>query len=416
MYSTISKCRICGNSELDSLLDLGNQALTGVFPATRDTFVASGPLELVKCRENGPESCGLVQLRDSFQASEMYGQNYGYRSGLNQSMVEHLRNKARRIKGLVSLSAGDLVLDIGSNDSTLLRAMDEPGLRLVGMDPSGSRFLQFYPENVQLIPDFFSSARFRQEFGKRRAKVVTSIAMFYDLDAPTEFVRQVYEILDDDGVWVFELSYLPAMLKNVSYDTICHEHLEYYALRQIRWMLKRVGFRIVDIEVNDINGGSFSVTVAKEGSSQKANEVAINSAIQAEENLRLGESAIYTEFRDSVFRHRDDLRDFLHAAKASGEKLLGYGASTKGNVILQFCGITENDIACIAEVNPDKFGCFTPGTHIPIVSDADARAMRPDAFLVLPWHFRDHILAREGRFLSDGGKLIFPLPRIDVVQ
>lgn len=416
VYTPISQCRICGNTELDPLLDLGVQVLTGVFPREHDKPVPAGPLELVKCREVGPEACGLVQLRHSFQATEMYGMNYGYRSGLNQSMVDHLQEKARKIRCAVALAPGELVLDIGSNDSTLLQAMDSPGLRMVGMDPSGMKFSQHYPAHIQLIPECFSATCFRKEFGRQSAKVVTSIAMFYDLDAPLEFVRQVYEVLADDGVWVFEQSYLPRMLANTAYDTVCHEHQEYYAMKQVQWMLERTGFKLLDVEFNTVNGGSFSVMAAKAASAYARNEAAVTQCIRDEEALGLGGLEIYHKFQDRVLEHRDDLLGFLNAAGERGERILGYGASTKGNVILQFCGITTDQLPCIAEVNPDKFGAFTPGTHIPIVSEEQARAMSPRGYLVLPWHFRENIIAREARFLATGGKLIFPLPRIEVVS
>lgn len=416
MYKTISQCRVCGNTELDSLLDLGELTLTGIFPPERTTPVSKGPLELVKCRENGPETCGLVQLRHSFEPGEMYGANYGYRSGLNRSMVEHLQSKARNIKNTVSLSPNDVILDIGSNDSTFLRAMDAPGLRLVGMDPTGVKFHEYYPEHIQLIPDFFSAHRFRGEFGARPAKVVTSFAMFYDLEDPVDFVRQIYEILADNGVWVFEQSYLPTMLASTSYDTICHEHLEYYALKQILWMLDRVGFKVVDVELNDTNGGSFSVTAAKKNSDVPKDEIAIGRLLRDEERAGLGGRETYHLFRERVFRRRDELQDLLRRARDSGERVFGYGASTKGNVILQFCGITANELAFVAEVNRDKFGAFTPGTLIPIISEEEAKSMDPSGFLVLPWHFREHIVRRESGFLSSGGKLIFPLPELKVIR
>lgn len=417
MYTNIFQCRICGNRELDSLLDLGMQALTGVFPKDRETDMPKYPLELVKCRDDGSgKACGLVQLKQSFQPDAMYGMNYGYRSGLNRSMVDHLQKTADKIKCTVSLTSNDLILDIGSNDSTLLRAIDGPGLNLIGMDPSGVKFRQYYPPHITLIPDFFSAARFRQEFDQRTAKVVTSIAMFYDLEAPLEFVKQIYEILAEDGVWVFEQSYLPTMLSMTSYDTICHEHAEYYSFQQILWMLDRVGFAVIDVELNDTNGGSFSVMAAKKTSSYARNEVAVQQLIRDEETIQLNARNIYDKFRDRVFKHRDVLQQFLRNARNKGEKILGYGASTKGNVILQFCGITAEDLPCIAEVNNDKFGAFTPGTKIPIVSEQEARSMNPSGFLVFPWHFRDSIIARESRFLASGGKLIFPLPRIEVVR
>ena len=374
------------------------------------------PLELVKCRDEGSaESCGLVQLKQSFQPDAMYGMNYGYRSGLNQSMVEHLRRKAMKVKSMASLETGDVVLDIGSNDCTLLKAMDGPGLRPVGMDPSGINFREFYPSHVQLIPDFFSAARFRKEFGAQRAKVVTSIAMFYDLEAPLNFVRDVYDVLAEDGLWVFEQSYLPTMLARNSYDTICHEHVEYYAMKQILWMLDRVGFAVLDVELNDVNGGSFSITAAKKNAGYNINHAAIQQLLDEEERIGLSGNEIYRQFRNRVFQQRTDLQQFLRKARDRDEKTLGYGASTKGNVLLQFCGLTAEDLPYIAEVNRDKFGAYTPGTKIPIVSEEEARGMNPSGFLILPWHFHDTIIAREQLFLEGGGKLIFPLPNIEVV-
>jgi NDP-4-keto-2,6-dideoxyhexose 3-C-methyltransferase len=416
MYKTISGCRICGNTELDVLLDLGKQALTGVFPKRGEMDMPKYPLELAKCRDNSSgETCGLVQLKQSFQADEMYGINYGYRSGLNGSMVNHLQKKADKIKNTVPLGPNDLILDIGSNDGTLLRAMHVPGLRLVGMDPSAAKFKQYYPPHITLIPDFFSAARFQQEFGQQCAKVVTSIAMFYDLEAPLEFVKQVYEILDEDGIWLFEQSYLPTMLDMTAYDTICHEHSEYYALKQILWMLEKAGFAVLDVELNAVNGGSFSVIAAKKTSGYARNEVAVAQLLHEEERIGLSGKDVYERFRDRVFNHRLELQQFFREARNKRQKILGYGASTKGNVILQFCGITAEELPCIAEINSDKFGAFTPGSKIPIVSEEQARSMNPDGFLVFPWHFRDSIIARESRFLESGGKLIFPLPKIEVV-
>ncbi len=417
MYKTISRCRICGNTELDSILDLGVQALTGVFPRERSAPVPTGPLELIKCRTNeGGEACGLVQLRQSFEAGEMYGMNYGYRSGLNQSMVRHLGDLAAKVKSIVHVVPGDLVLDIGSNDSTLLQAMDEPGIRLIGMDPTGVKFRQYYPPHIRLIPDFFSAERFRREAGQDNARIVTSIAMFYDLESPLDFMLQVREVLASDGVWLFEQSYLATMLARNSYDTVCHEHLEYYALKQILWMAARAGLKILDAELNDVNGGSFCVVASREEAPYPQNESAISTLLREERDSRLDGLSIYAAFRDRIFRNRDELRCFLRESRKNGERVLGYGASTKGNVLLQFGGITAEDLPFIAEVNADKFGSFTPGSLIPIISEAQARAMTPSAFLVLPWHFRDHIIQRENQFLAAGGKLIFPLPKLEVIS
>jgi NDP-4-keto-2,6-dideoxyhexose 3-C-methyltransferase len=261
MYNSVTQCRICGNTHLEPVLDLGEQMLTGVFPKTVDAQVTSGPLRLVKC--TGEDACGLVQLAHSYSLSEMYGENYGYRSGLNASMVRHLHAKVARIQSRIALQSGDLVIDIGSNDSTTLRAYDSAGLTLVGVDPTGIKFKEYYPEHIGLIPDFFSARLVKEQFPGRRARVITSFSMFYDLEAPMDFMRNIYEILADDGIWVFEQSYMPFMLDTNSYDTVCHEHLEFYGLHQIKWMTDRVGLKIVDVEFNDVNGGSFSVTVMK---------------------------------------------------------------------------------------------------------------------------------------------------------
>jgi NDP-4-keto-2,6-dideoxyhexose 3-C-methyltransferase len=266
----IKYCRICGNKNLVSLLHLGNQALTGVFPKNKTDYVTSGPLELVRCvrHKDGSVHCGLVQLAHVYPKDEMYNGKYGYHSSLNKSMLLHLANKAKQIKKIVTLKKGDIVLDIGSNDGSFLKNFDKR-LTLVGIDPTG--FKQYYPDHISLLPHFFSAEIFKKNFPNQKAKVVTSIAMFYDLDVPLDFVKNIEEILTDDGIWVTEQSYLPAMLAVNSYDTICHEHLEYYTLKQIKLLADKAGLKIIDVEFNSVNGGSFSVTMAKKSSKLKEN-------------------------------------------------------------------------------------------------------------------------------------------------
>lgn len=411
----ITRCRICGNTELFHILHLGELSLTGVFPKNKEQIISSAPLELVKCQEDGSDTtCGLVQLRHSFDLNEMYGGDYGYRSGLNQSMVEHLRGKVKRILNISSPARGDMVIDIGSNDSTLLQAYPDD-LELVGVDPTGAKFRKYYPDHIHLIPDFFPSPEFKKRFGDKKAKIVTSIAMFYDLEKPLDFVEDVYKVLSDDGIWVFEQSYLPTMLDTNSYDTICHEHLEYYRLKQIKWMMDRSGFKIIDVELNPVNGGSFSVIVAKRGSHYTESVQIIESLLAMESGKFLDTEVPYMEFKNRVYNHRDQLRALLEKIKSEGKTVFGYGASTKGNVVLQFCNLSPDDIPFIAEVNPDKFGCYTPGTCIPIISEKEARAMNPDYFMVLPWHFKDNIVRREKAFLESGGKLLLHLPEPEII-
>jgi hypothetical protein len=238
--------------------------------------------------------------------------------------------------------------------------------------------------------------------------------MFYDLEAPLDFVRDVAEVLDEDGIWVFEQSYLPSMLDTTSYDTVCHEHLEYYAVKQIQWLCARAGFKILDVAFSDTNGGSFSVVAAKIGAVHQENISLVEEIVARETALGVDSLPLYREFAARVEKHRDELNARLDEIHRKGQLILGYGASTKGNVMLQFCNISSQQIPYIAEVNPDKFGSFTPQTLIPIISEEQAHAMHPDVFLVLPWHFRSTIIGREKNFLQAGGKLLFPLPVIEI--
>ncbi len=409
-YKEISRCRVGKSENLVSVLNLGFQALTGVFPRSADEPVTRGPLELVW----SPDS-GLLQLKHSYEPSEMYGDNYGYRSGLNQSMVDHLTHKVRYLERLAEPKSGEVVLDIGSNDATALKAYSVSGLKRVGIDPTGRKFAECYPSDVKLVPDFFSAVAYRSVV-QQPAKIVTSIAMFYDLENPIQFAREIESVLADDGVWHFEQSYMPSMLRTNSYDTICHEHIEYYSLGVVVKILQAAGLKLVDVVMNNVNGGSFAVTATKASNSAlKVNHAVINWLLEQEDRMGLNTPRPFRDFEERVFRHRDDLVRLVRALVADGKKVLGYGASTKGNVTLQFCGFTSADIPAIAEVNVEKFGCFTPGTHIPIVPEKDARAMKPDYFLVLPWHFKDGILRREKDYLAAGGKMIFPFPEIEII-
>ena len=409
MYREISHCRISCSSNLVNVLSLGEQYLTGVFPTSRDQQVTKGPMDMVWC----PDS-GLVQMKQSYGLDEMYGDNYGYRSGLNQSMVNHLQNKVNTLLRKVQLSPNDIILDIGSNDATSLKCYPS-NLRRIGIDPTGKKFKKYYTDDIKLVPDFFTRHNFRNIFPDEKAKIVTSIAMFYDLEDPVKFVSDIEAVLADDGIWHFEQSYLPSMLRANSYDTICQEHLEYYSLISVKYILDKCGMKIVDIELNDINGGSFAVTAAKWGSKHKQNNAVINWMLEEEEKMGLNTEKPYRHFAERVKEHRTSLLSLLEKIKNDGRKIIGYGASTKGNVLLQYCGISTQYLECIAEVNEQKFGSYTPGTLIPIVSEAESRAMKPDYMFVLPWHFRNNILQREKEFREGGGKFIFPLPYIEIV-
>ncbi len=380
--------------------------LTGIFPKKKDQDIPSGPVDLVQCAQ-----CELVQMEQTYSLEEMYGDNYGYRSGLNSSMVEHLKNNITYIQHIVKLKANDIVLDIGSNDGTSLNFLANQNYQLIGIDPSAEKFREHYHPDVNLVTDFFNEANFKKIFGNQKAKIVTSFSMFYDLEDPLQFAQDIYNILADDGVWFMEQSYLPSMLKTNSFDTICQEHLEYYSLKQIDWIAKKLHLKVIDINLNDVNGGSFQVVLAKSTTKLTSKNSKID-LFRANEETFFNRNP-FKFFIDSVNRAKKELIDLLQKLKKENKKVYALGASTKGNVLLQYFDICSELIEFVGEVNPNKFNCFTPGTQIPIKSENEVLGMNPDYLLILPWHFKDFFINNK-KF--EGMKLIFPLPVLEVIE
>jgi hypothetical protein len=329
----------------------------------------------------------------------MYEHMYGYRSGLNESMRAHLRAYNAEACEKATLAEGDAVLDIGSNDGTFLRAYPDT-LRRVGCDPTGNQFVSYY-DGMELVPTYFTKDAVRGPF-----KIVSSISMFYDLPDPVQFARDVYEVLANDGIWTFEQSYLLTMLERNSVDTICHEHIEYYSLEVIRTILDRANLKIIDISTNECNGGSIRVYASKTGPEATA---LIEQYIAREEALR--DPNTYRAFQARFDAEIAKLKQFL----IENPSTMIYGASTKGNCLLQYAGIGPELVPYAVERNPDKVGRMT-STGIPIISEETMRAAPPKNLLVLPWHFREGILARESEFLRNGGAMLFPLPTFDIVR
>jgi hypothetical protein len=405
MIQEIENCRICKSSDLVEVVNLGLQSLTGVFPGNSDDNILCGPLAIIWC-----SSCDLVQLKHRYPPDEMYGENYGYRSGLNASMVEHLSQKAKYLTNFSGLGKGDATLDIGSNDGTLLGAYQISGLERVGIDPTAEKFREHYDSAIEIIPDFFGASK----VGNRKFKAISSISMFYDLDDPRLFVQEIKESLHPKGIWHFEQSYMPSMIRQISYDTICHEHVEYYSLTPVARMLDEAGLKIIDIKMNAVNGGSFAVTACHSNAFCGVGCELLDWLLQRESKSGYSTPRPYREFEGKVFEHRNSLLSLINKINESGKTIHAYGASTKGNVLLQFCGLTSHEIPFAAEINPYKFGRFTPGSRIPIISSEESLKMKPDYYLVLPWHFREGIIKNEKEFLSSGGKFIFPLPEIEI--
>ena len=411
LFHKIDGCRVCGNKDIITVLDLGDQFLSGIFPKKIDLDMPRGPLKLVKCNEEGG-GCGHVQLEHTYDLPTMYGDNYGYRSGLNASMVDHLKAHAEMIDGHMGpFNDGDIIVDIAGNDGTFLKNF-RPGLRLLSIDPTSKKFSKYFEPHINYVADFFSADLFREQFGEDKAKIITSFSMFYDLDDPVGFAKQVKECLSEAGVWVLEQSYMPEMLRQNSFDTVCHEHLSYYGLRQLKYIMDNAGLEIIDYFFNDTNGGSIVLIVSHQGGRiGEEDTVKITGGIGTEIDERLDTVDPWLEFKDRMDENGIECKKLLTELRRDGYKVAALGASTKGNVTLQTWGITANDILAVGDVNPDKHGSLTPGTWIPI-RDEDEVLAYYDAFVVLPWHFKEFFI-KNPKF--KGKKLIFPLPTLDVV-
>lgn len=380
-------------------------SFTGIFPNSRKNIVPKGKLKLVRCK-----NCSLLQLENNFDSNLMYGENYGYMSSLNRAMEFHLKLKSKYLLDTYKLKKGSSVLDIGSNDGTFL-GFFKKNLKLFACDPTIKKFKKYYRKDINLTPDFFSAERFK----KSKFDLITSIAMFYDLPDPIKFAKEINNVLTDNGIWHIEMSYMPSMLNNNSYDTICHEHLEYYSIKSLKYIMDLANLKIINISFNQINGGSISLDVAKKKSKYNENKTLLKWLLLREDLNGFNNLKTQKYFFNQCKKHKYLLNDLLKKLKSQGKKIYGYGASTKGNVILQYCGINTNYLDCIIEVNKFKFHKFTPGSKIKIVSEKYMKLKKPDYLLVLPWHFKDHIVKKEKKFLGSGGKLIFPLPEIEII-
>lgn len=416
--TTRTTCRICDSPELTPVLSLGDQYIAGAFaePDGEQPVARRIPLELVRCdMTRNQEGCGLIQLRHTVPGSILY-RSYWYRSGVNQTMTRNLHEIATQAEELVDLHPGDLVIDIGCNDGTLLDGYRASNLRYLGFDPSDvGRYA--VAKGYEVVRDFYSYEALRRRYVDQQAKVITSIAMFYDLEYPRAFVDDVSRALAEDGVWVMELHYLPTMLELNQFDAIVHEHLEYYSLAVLERLLGEAGLGVVRAELNGINGGSLRLFIRRAGRFAPTGRDA-----DALQRLRLREFEMaldapdpYEQFAAGAARVRSELAELCRELTRAGKTIHIYGASTKGNTILQYAGIDRSLVPYAADRNPDKHGSETIGTSIPIISEEHSRELRPDYYLALPWHFMDEFLQREHEFLQRGGRFIVPMPSVRIV-
>ena len=413
----IEKCRICGNRKFKEIISLGNQCLTSVYPKPESKDPSKSRLELVLCdSKNKPElECNLVQLYHNADIEEMYGTTYGYFSSISPTMVSHLEDIIKFTKRHVNLNAGDAVLDIGCNDGTLLNKYGfETKLKRYGVDPSSEKFLHMFQKDIKVLTDFFSYNKVNEFSEGKKFKVISSIAMFYDIDDPVEFAKSIELLLDDEGFWIIEIAYLPLMMKNLAYDQIMHEHLTYLSLRQMEIIFEKSNLKVVDFSINSVNGGSILLAACKKDFKCDINVEKINTL--REEEKVLANFDVYKRFAERIKKHKSKLLKLLNDLKEKKSTIMGYGASTKGNVILNYCGINKKLLPEICDQNPEKPGLFTPGSRIPIVSKKEMRKKNPDYILVLIWHFRKEVIKDEIDYIKNGGNLIFHLPKIHIVN
>ena len=370
------------------------------------------------------EQTGALRLNDIAPHDSMWG-TYWYRSGINESMPLELKSIVDQTVKRIKHNPNDIWLDIACNDGTMFKFIPDSFTKL-GIDPSDDSYYSESSKLATVVQDYFSYEAYNKTgYGNRKCKIVTSIAMFYDLENPHIFIDDICKILDDDGVWVIQLSYTPLMLKQMAFDNICHEHVYYYSLKSLKNLFDQHDLKIVDAEINDANGGSIRVYIQKNAASLSSFGTAhsrdvcdfkINSLLEYELNhydITLEDNWII--FSEKLNALKKQTVDFIRKEKALGKKIYGYGASTKGNTLLQYFGLDSNDIVAIAERSPLKFGLKTTGSNIPIISESEMRAAKPDYLLILPWCFVSEFVSREKEFLENGGKFIVPCPDFQIL-
>ncbi len=405
-------CKNCKEKNLKKILFFGSQPISSVFYKSKRKKLKSYPLDLFECQK-----CKLIQFTKLAPNDDLYGSTYGYRTSLSDYMVKHIKKKFISLCLTKYLKKNSYVLDIGSNDGTFLNffANKRKDLNLYGIDPSSLKFKKYYNKEISLIPDYFSKKKidvfFKKEKVRKKFNLITSFAMFYDIEDPNSFAKDIFNLLEKNGLWVLEFSYFPLLLKNLTYDQICHEHVTYYTLTTFSKIAKQNGFKVIDFSFNEINGGSIEVICAKKNSKHKPNIKKIEATINDEKKIN---KKSYFNLAQRIDNTKYTLKLLLKNIKK--KEIIGYGASTKGNIILNQCGINESHLQYICDANPYKFGRYTPGSNIKIISKKEMRKKKPKYLLVLIWSFRSEVIKQEINFIKKGGKLIFHLPMLHIID
>lgn len=401
----IKKCRSCGSKNLIKILSLGKQYLSDFTdkPVKQTSF----PLNIILCKK-----CSLVQLDYTTPAKYLYTERYGYRSGINQTMRDELNGIAKdALKRLKKKKGKIVVIDIGANDGTLIQNYPKNVFK-IAVEPIKKLAKEASKKSDVVINDFFAYKPVQKKIKNQKADIITAISCFYDMEEPNIFVEDVVKLLKEDGILVIQQNYLVQMLKQNAFDNIVHEHLEYYSLLSLNNLLNKHGLEVFDVELRDLNGGSFKTYICFKG--KRRITKAVEKMIKHEKKLKLENKKIYLDFAKRIEKNRDKLINFIKKEVAKGKTIYLYGASTRGNTLLQYFKLNNKLIKYAVERNPEKWGKIITSVNIPIVSEEQARKEKPDYMLVLPWFFKKEFLKREKAYLKHG-HFIFPLPKLEVV-
>ena len=402
----IRECRACYSKRLLNVISFGNLYLSDFLRTNKKP--PKYPLALVLCR-----NCSLLQLKHTTPSSLLYTDNYGYKSGINQTMKDQLKEIAgNSIKKLKKTDEKITAIDIGANDGTLLKFYPK-NVYKVAVEPIKKFAEESKKYTDVVINDFFSYESYKKVLKDKKAELITVISCFYDIDDPNKFLKDITNILKDDGILVIQQNYLKLMLEQNAFDNVVHEHLEYYSLTSLQNLLKKHNLEVFDVEVNNINGGSFRTYICIKG--ERPISQSVKNLLIVEKRLNLDKKTVYKEFAKRVRENKKILKKFIKTEVKKGKKIYVYGASTRGNTLLQYFNLNKKLIPYAVERNPEKWGKKIASVGIPIISEKEARKKMPDYMLVLPWFFKDEFLKRESDYLKKGGHFIFPLPQLEII-
>ena len=413
IFINLMICKNCHQKRLKKIIAIGKQPISSVFLSKKIKNLKKYSLDLYEC-----QNCKLIQFYKLAPLKDMYGTTYGYRTSLSKMMISHIKEKYKKILKMKIIRNGSNILDIGSNDGTFLNFFtnQKKKINLFGIDPSAKKFEKYYKKNINLIVNFFSFSMIKNfliknKFQKRDFSLISSFAMFYDINDPNKFCKAIYGLLEPNGIWILEMSYFPLLLSHLTYDQICHEHVAYYTLSSFNKIIKKNDLKIIDISFNEINGGSIEIICAKRNSKHKVNKQKISNVLNEENKIN---DKTYNQFNQRIDNVKKTINLFLN--EFAKQKVIGYGASTKGNIVLNHCEINSKQLKFICDANSEKHGKYTPGSNIKIISKETMRKLKPDYLFVLIWSFRSEVIKQEEEYIKNGGKLIFHLPMFHIVD